>query len=517
MTTTAGADAALERRIDELVVPIVDEAAMVGMSLGVVRGGRLVASRGYGCADVAGPRPADAATVYRIGSISKTMTAVVVMQLVEQGRVALDDPVTEHLRAYAWSQPAGTRPATLRDLLTHTSGMGELRSWADLRDTTTFTLGVDEGEPVPGQAEYYRKGLRTSLPPGQRWVYANHAIATLGQVVEDVTGRPFTDVAREQVFAALGMTGSDFVLQPGQRPHLATGYRRSGAKVERQPWRDIVTPAAGSVFSSVDDMALYTAALLNGGANEHGRVLDPESVGQMLSPQWRAHPSLPGQGLAFKLDDFDGHRIAWHDGGWPAFRSTMMVAPDDDLAVLAFTNSGTDGTHEAVEVVLRDLLGVPLTTAEARRRAPAAPHTWADLVGVYAPTRAGTANLSMLLFGLELEVLVRDGHLLLRPAVGPLRRGVRLHRSDPDDPLQFETVVESLGVPQLVRVAFRRGPDGRAAEIVAMVENPYQMVRRPALRSARRLGRLAGAAGAAGVLAAARAARQHARREGTTS
>jgi CubicO group peptidase (beta-lactamase class C family) len=499
------------RLLDEIALPVVDDQAMVGFALGVVRGGELVASRCYGYADLGSGRPVDTSTVFRIGSISKTFTGVAAMQLVERGLIALDDPVADHLRTFRWVQPPGTRPATVREVMTHTSGVGEVQRRRDLLlDSATVGLGVPWGEPVPPLAEYYRGEIHSDIAPGRRWSYANHAITALGQVVEDVSGMPFEQYAREHVFAPLGLTGTDFVLQDGQRRSLALGYEVKGARVRDVPWSEVVVRAAGSVFSSVDQMATYAAALLNGGANEHGRVLKPTSLQTMFTAHWRQHPALPGQGLTFLLDDYDGHPVVWHDGGWPAFVSSMLIAPGADTAVLAFTNSGSRAVHAVAEQVLRRLLGVPvLSTGEARRRAPSSPELWADLVGVYAPPRGGTTNARLLDLGLELEVLVRDGHLVLRSPLGSLRAGVRLYPSDPDDPLLFESVVAFGGAPCLLRAAFVRGADGRATELVGTMLLPYQVERRPALRSARRLGRLAAGAG---VLVTGAALLRHHRR-----
>ena len=501
-------DARIRALLDEVVLPFVDDEAMVGLAVGVVHDGRLVAARGFGHADLATRRPVTPSTVFRIGSISKTFTGLAVAQLAGQGLLRFDDPVTDHLRAFRWVQPPGTRPATLRDLLTHTSGVGEVQRLRDLLDTDTLRLGVPEGTPVPALTEYYARGLRTDIAPGRKWVYGNHAMAALGQVVEDVSGVPFEDYARAHVFAPLGLSGTDFVLQPAQRTHLATGYEVRRGRVRPVPWWDVVVRPAGSAFSSLEQMALYAAALMNGGANEHGRVLPAAGLEDMFTPHWREHPALPGQGLAFLLDDYDGHRVVWHDGGWPAFTSSMLVAPDARLAVLAFTNSGSGAVHAAAEQLLRRLLGLPaLGPAAARRRAPASPHVWRDLVGVYAPERGGTTNVRMAGLGFEVEVLVRGGHLVARSPIGPLRSGVRLYAADPDDPLVFETVVPWRGAQQLLRAAFVPGADGRAARLVGTFYLPYQLERRPAIRSARRIAALAGLAGGSGALAAAWAGR----------
>ena len=130
------------------------------------------------------------------------------MPLVERGLVRLDAPATDYLRAYRPipAKPA-FRPPTIRHLLTHTSGIGELQRLTDL---LLPTLGSEvRRTPVPSLAEYYRNGLRVEVEPGTRFAYSDHGFATVGQIVEDVSGEPFGRYLREHVFAPLGMNSTD--------------------------------------------------------------------------------------------------------------------------------------------------------------------------------------------------------------------------------------------------------------------------------------------------------------------
>ncbi|MGH3130753.1 MAG: serine hydrolase domain-containing protein, partial [Gaiellaceae bacterium] len=305
----------------ELALETFNEHALAGLAVGVVRDGELVETVSLGLADVAARKPVDADTVFRIGSISKTMTALAVMQLVEEGRIGLDDPVNERLRGYAVRHRDPSTPAvTVRHLLTHTSGLGELRRWSDLL-RPTIGLGVKEGQPQPGLAEYYAPVLRAELPPGVKWAYANHGFATLGQLVADVSGRPFADHMRERLFEPLGMSGTDFLRTEGVRGGLAVGYQMKGKGLKPVKDREIAVAPAGSVFSTVREMALYVAALTGGGANEHGRAVSAETLVLMLTPQYEPDPRLASVGLSFMLERFGRHRVAGHDGGWPGFVS----------------------------------------------------------------------------------------------------------------------------------------------------------------------------------------------------
>ncbi|HSK85928.1 MAG TPA: serine hydrolase domain-containing protein, partial [Rubrobacter sp.] len=262
-------------RADEQVVGAMNEDAAPGMGVGIVRGAETIYAKGFGLADAERGRPVNPQTVFRIGigSISKTMTAVGLMQLWEQGLFGLDDPVNNQLKNYEVNRPdRAAPPVTIRHMLTHTAGIGEMRGLTDIF-RPVIGLGAEPGKPVPTPAKYYPKGLRSVMPPGTKWAYSNHAYNTLGQLVEDISGEPFIEYMRRQVFEPLGMENTDYVLGDRVREALAQGYNFSRGRLRPADYLEIAVRGAGSVFSTVDDMCRYVAALLGGGTNQHGRVL----------------------------------------------------------------------------------------------------------------------------------------------------------------------------------------------------------------------------------------------------
>jgi hypothetical protein len=188
---------------------------------------------------------------------------------------------------------------------------------------------------------------------------ANHAYNVLGQLVEDISGVPFAGYMRENVFVPLGMQNTDYLRSERVREGLAQGYNFSRGRLKPVKYTEIVVRGAGSVFSSVDDMCRYVAALLRGGANEHGRVLEPETLSPMMEPHYRLDERLPAMGLAFLLDAFDGHLIAGHDGGWPGFLSSMLLCPEEELGVVVFVNASSLAAQEAAQGLMEALLDVP--------------------------------------------------------------------------------------------------------------------------------------------------------------
>lgn len=440
----------------------VDLAAMaarhpaVGLAVGVVQQGELRSFLGHGVADIATGTPVSESTVFRIGSISKTFTAIAIMQSRERGFIDLDAPVDEYLGAYRLipAQP-GHRPPTVRQLLTHTAGLPQLaHPWRAFQPVLGET--VPFGEPLPTLREFYGGRLRLVAEPGTMHTYSNHGFAALGQIVEDVTGQPLRHYFRDHIFAPLGMADTDLVRSSRISARLATGYalRRDGARPV--PDRDVVTIGGGSIYSTTADMARYTAALLAGGGGPHGRILRPDSLAGMFAPHYRPDPRMPGIGLAFFRHDLGGHLVVGHDGLLPGFDSQLQLAPADGVGVVAFTNGARGamawlGTE--VTAALAQLLGVEVPAV--RSYVPHRPDFWARLCGRYSLRGSPRDVQRWCLAGAD--VTVRRGQLTLRPVtpVPALWRGFRLHPDEPEDPDMFRIDLSDLGLGT-GRVVFSR-------------------------------------------------------------
>jgi CubicO group peptidase (beta-lactamase class C family) len=457
-----------ESELKTRVAEVLNRWPTAGLAVGVVRDGSLEWFYGHGVADIESGTPVAEDTVFRIASITKTFTAIAVMQLWEQGLIDLDAPANDYLRAYRLiPAKAGFRPATLRHLLTHTAGVRAVRTASDLL-RPALGWGAPVGHPAPSLAEYYRGGLRVDVEPGTKWAYSNHGFATLGQIVEDVSGIPLDRYFRERVFGPLAMESSDLVRSERVRPRLATGYALGSGGLEAVADREIVTAGSSAVYSTTSDMARYVAALLGGGANEHGSVLRPETLARMFEPHYQLDPRIPGMGLGFFRDEVAGHRTVSHDGIWMGFRTDMVLAPDEGLGVLAFANTGGFEPRGApvpvANAVLRSLLGLPDDVV--RTDVPDDPRVWRDLCGWYSfGPGVLTDPQPRALFGAGLEVVVRRGQLTIRgqmpiPAV---RRGLRLHPVA-DDPYAFRVDLSALGAGSSP-VVFSRGPDGEVTAL----------------------------------------------------
>lgn len=462
-------DATLSAELEARVTQILARRPAVGLSVGLVRGGHLAfCSRGL--ADVGAKTPVTEDTIFRIGSITKTVTAVGVMQLAERGLIDLDAPANTYLRAVRLVG-RGFRPPTVRHLLTHTAGIPDMRHVSDLRyggltpeDGRPPLLSVEFGEPLPSLVEYYRDGLEVVSEPGRTFAYCNHGFAVLGQIIEDVSGEPLDRYFRDRIFEPLGMADTDLVRLERIAARLATAYafRRGGPRP--LPDRDWIGGAGGGLYSTTRDLARYASALLGGGTNGHGRVLRPSTLATMFSPQYQPDPRLVGMGLSFFRADIGGHRVVSHDGIMPGFHSRLVVAPDDDIAVIGLTN-GSPAAFTWLQLELNGLLAEQLGVAPegAGHRAPHHPELWGQLCGRYLlPPRTSDLR-ERLFFGAGAEVIVRGGRLLVRilTPIPALLRGLPLEPDDASDPYVFRLDLSPLGMSP-VRLVFAEVVDGRA-------------------------------------------------------
>lgn len=485
------------------ITAILNRHPAVGLAVGVVRSGSLEFFNAHGFANLEARTPIDEDTVFRIASITKTFTAVAVMQLWERGVLDLDAPANDYLSAYRLvPRKASFRPTTVRQLLTHTGGVPEqAHPWQMF--STDHGQTFAPGQTVPTLAEYYGGALRVAVEPGTTFMYGDHSFATLGQIVEDMSGVPLDRYFREHIFEPLGMADSDLLRSAHVRSRLATGYEFSSHGPTPVVDRESVTAGASSIHSTPRDMARYVAALLGRGRNDHGTVLKPETVAMMFAPQYQPHPSIPGMGLGFFRGNLGGHPAVEHQGIVPGFNSQIWLAPEDGVGIVAFTNGSPLAVFWMVAEfaqLMRDLIGVP--DDPIPHDVAQHPEVWDDICGWYAPLAPATDPRSRMFFGAGAEVFVKDGQLRLRflTPVPVFYRGFELHADREDDPYVFGVDFSAWGVGK-VRVAFSRDSEGRTTGC-ALDFMPITLRKRPDSRNPRRwaaAGLVTAGAGLAGL------------------
>ncbi len=503
----------MQRSVDE----IANRWPTVGLATGVIRDGRLDAFAAHGLADIASATPVTEDTVFRIASVTKTFTAVAVMQLWEQGSIDLDQPANAYLRAYRLV-PArtGLRQPTIRHLLTHTAGIREVLHPSGLLRMRDLGETVKVGRPVPSLAEFYRGALRYDADPGTTFCYTDHGFATLGQIVEDVTGTSLDEYLRAHIFEPLGMEHTDLIRSERVGPWLATGYELRSGGTEAVTDYDLITAGGGGIYSTPRDIARYVAALLGAGENEHGTVLKPETLATMFEPHFQPDPRVPGFGLGFFRTQVGGHLALEHDGILPGFDSQILLAPNDGVGVMAFANGAKRGMHwlgPGSRRLLREVLDVP--DDAIRSDVPQHPEVWHELCGWYrsSAVRSDPARLAL---GPGVEVRVRRGDLMIRAfsPIPALRRGFVLHPDDPDDPYVFRIEFPWFGV-DTCRVVFTAAR-GKEATAIHLDLAPISFERR-STRSNPRIWGAGALIGVAAVGAATVLRRRLGRREEATS
>ncbi len=327
-----------------------------GVSAAVARGSDVVWARAFGWADRDRRIPAGVGSIYRVGSISKTVTAVVMMRAVERGYIDLDQPLSDIFPASARfpGAMAGAPAPTVRQFASHTSGLVREPDW-DIA--------------ASGPIEIWQERIVESIPlsrfqnaPGVEYSYSNIGYGTLGLAVARAVGRPFMEFVEEDVFKPLGMTSSTFVIGAELAPRLTVGYvnRGDGNPDPEQPAREHAGRGYkvpnGGVYSTVGDLARFMGAL-QGRASP--AVLSEESVAEMSRVHTPEDPDNGyGLGVMIRTAD-DGARLIGHSGSVAGYNAYMLFEPESGLGVVLLRNynQGEASLGASGQELLVELLG----------------------------------------------------------------------------------------------------------------------------------------------------------------
>ena len=305
-----------------------------GLSLLISKGGQIVRAEGFGLANVELQVPVKPETVFQSGSMGKQFTATAVMMLVEEGKVALDDPLTK----YFPDAPAAWKEVTVRELLSHTAGFTDYPEKFDYRKdwTEDELIKVVEGIPL-------------AYPPGTKWEYSNLGYLTLGILIHRVTGEFYGDFLQQRIFQPLGMQTTRIISEADIVPNRAAGYRLVKGELKNQEWVApmVNTTADGSLYFSVLDLAKWDAALYG------EKLIKRSSLDLMWTPVKLkdGSPNKDGYGFGWFMENRRGHRVVSHDGGWQGFETTIARYVDDRLTVVVLTNLAEGQPWEIAEHV----------------------------------------------------------------------------------------------------------------------------------------------------------------------
>ncbi len=337
--------ATLESAVDAVVADATADGRTPGVSVAVARGGRIVYAKGYGQANVELNVAATAGTVYRIGSITKQFTAAAVMQLVEQGKMSLDDPIEKYLPDY----PVRGRHITVRHLLNHTSG---IKSYTSLG--LKFLAVTRQDLPHENLIALF-KDEPDDFQPGEKWLYDNSGYYLLGVILEKVTGFKYADYVQKQLFTPLRLSSTLYCDVEPIVKDRAAGYQVGpDTQLRNADFISMKNPfAAGSLCSTVKDLVTWTSALAG------GKVVTAASYAQMIAPTKLADGKEQAYGFGLMPGQLEGHPQIAHGGGINGFASMLMYFPKDDVTVVVLTNSSVGASTRIATRVARAALGLP--------------------------------------------------------------------------------------------------------------------------------------------------------------
>jgi CubicO group peptidase (beta-lactamase class C family) len=390
MSTTLDAPAVEEIR--SAVDGAMDRLHVPGVAVGIQNGDEEILES-FGVTSVDNPLPVTADTLFQIGSTTKTVTGLVVMRLVEQGEMALDEPVKSYLTDFVMSDPDVTSGLTMRHLLSHTGGFDG-----------DYFCDFGRGDDALTKAVASLKDLTQVSPLGEVWSYNNAGFYVAGRVIEVVTGKPYESAARELALDPLGLANSFFFPEEAMIHRFATGHNVVEDHVTiAKPWQlPRVANPVGGIASSIRDNLRYARFLMGDGTAEDGtRIVSRETLELMHAPLSAAQLD-DMVGLTWFSRNMDGLRVIQHGGGTNGQLSAFMFIPERRFALAVLTNANKgEALTDITKWVLKRCVGVEEPTPEAIAATKA---QLAELEGRYESI-AGIVEVTQDSDGLKLTVI----------------------------------------------------------------------------------------------------------------
>lgn len=359
--TLAGLDQQIETAIARWEVP--------ALAIAIVKDGRVVYAKGFGVLTTGRPERATAETIFGAGSTTKAFTAAALAMLVDEGKLRWDDRVIDHLKWFRLYDPYATANITIRDLLSHMSGV-------PAGDRMWYNHQFDRAEVVR-RVRYQQPTLSFR----QQYGYSNTMYTAAGLVVEAVTGKTWDAFIRERIFAPLGMrrsTTSIVGLEAMGNVATLHSARVTGKAVPFPRWNQDNIGPAGSINSTVVDMAQWVRLQLGRGRYEGRTLVSPARVAEMHSSQSVVRGGGGGEdaalfsayGFGWQLRDYHGRKLVSHGGGGHGVAAEVALVPDENLGIVILTNADGPSLSSALKFdVLDRLLGLPAQNRTERNLA----------------------------------------------------------------------------------------------------------------------------------------------------
>ncbi len=357
-------------RIDSVVKAEMARQKIPGVGVAIIKGGEVMLAKGYGEANVEHHVPVTPETVFESGSVGKQFTSTAVMLLVQDGKIALTDPIMK----YFPTAPASWKGITVRHLLTHTSG---------IPDYTTDAMDYRK-DYTEDDIEKIAFGLKPACPPGSRWNYSNTGYVLLGIIIHKASGKFYGDVLHDRVFQPLGMKSARIISEADIVPHRAAGYDLVKGQLKNQEWVSptLNTTADGSLYLSLQDYIAWDRGL------RAKKILSPESWATVFTPVTLTSGKHYPYGFGWSIDTLAGKLRIHHGGAWQGFETYISRYSGDDMTVVALSNLGPSSPGLIVDGIA-GILDPALAKKPPKPIADREPNVRAQLETILAAARDG--------------------------------------------------------------------------------------------------------------------------------
>jgi CubicO group peptidase (beta-lactamase class C family)/D-alanyl-D-alanine dipeptidase len=350
--------------LERVIEHEMEDKQLPALSIALVDDQKTVWAKAFGLANPEKKIPATVETVYRVGSVSKLFTDIGIMQLVERGEIDLDAPVTRYLPDFQPRNPFD-KPITLRQLMSHRSGL--------VREPPVGHY-FDPTEPSLAETVNSLNATELVYEPGTRMKYSNAAVSVVGYVLERTQKQPFARYLKQAVLEPMGLGQSAFEPDAALLKNLARASMWTyDGRVFDAPTFQLGTSPAGSLYTTITDMARFLSILLNGAKGPKGQVLKPETLEQMYKPQFAPPGQRGGFGLGFLITNLGGYRRIGHGGAVYGFATELAALPEAKLGVAVVTTMDTTNAvvtriaDHALRLMLATRKGQPLPKMEFTR------------------------------------------------------------------------------------------------------------------------------------------------------
>ncbi|MDP9226888.1 MAG: serine hydrolase [Actinomycetota bacterium] len=330
--------------LDRYIEQAMRDWEVPGLAIAIVRNDSVLVAKGFGVRELGKPERVDANTVFNIASLTKSFTTTAAAMLVDEGKVSWDAPAKQYLPGLEFSNPYLTAEVSMRDLLSHRTG---------LHGSNMMWVLTDISRPeIIRRARY----LQPDRPFRTEEIYSNVGFTIAGEALAAAAHTSYEDLIRQRIFAPLGMRSTTISMADlARQTNKVSPHAVIGGAQRAFPWRDIdIIAPAGAINSTANDMATWLRFQMGDGAFAGKRLVSAAQLAETHSPQtiFRVTPAMkrgrqvqgwPGYGLGWNIMDYRGRQMVWHGGNGDGQPALMTIFPDDRLGIIVMLNTWVAG------------------------------------------------------------------------------------------------------------------------------------------------------------------------------